>query len=99
MTLTDSTVSNNVAGGYVGGIDKNTWKWQALGEDLKRVNAEVVPLGPELMKLGVPTAIYSTPVTKTAKDRPIDGESPIGKHWRPVGRWSTSCLSIRCSCL
>jgi hypothetical protein len=58
-------------------IDTDTWKWRALGEDLKRVNAEVAPLGPELMKIGLPSAVYSTPITKTAKDRPTGSEAPV----------------------
>lgn len=84
------------AGHYAGGLDTNTWQWQALGEDLQRVNAEVAPLGPELMKIGLPTAVYSTPITKTAKDRPTGSETPIvpppefkpipADHWVSVAR-------------
>jgi hypothetical protein len=62
---------------HVDDIDRNTWTWRVLGEDLKRVNAEIAPLGPELMKIGLPTAVYSTPITKTAKDRPTGSEQPI----------------------
>jgi len=70
---------------YTGGIDTNTWTWQTLGEDLKRVNAEVAPLGPELMKIGLPTAVYSTPITKTAKDRPTGSPAPVvPPEFKPV---------------
>jgi hypothetical protein len=80
---------------YAGGIDTNTWTWQTLGEDLKRVNAEVAPLGPELMKIGIPMAVYSTPITKTAKDRPTGSDTPVvppeftpvpEDHWVSVTR-------------
>jgi hypothetical protein len=78
------TISTSIAFGlkgytyhHVDDIDTQTWEWRALGNDLKRVNAEVAPLGPELMKIGLPTAVYSTPMTKTAKDRPTGSEQPI----------------------
>ena len=62
---------------FTGGeIDKSNWQWTQHGEDLARVNAEVAPLGPELMKLGNPLAVYSTPITRTAKDDPIEGDEP-----------------------
>ena len=57
-------------------IDKGTWEWKTLGQDLAKVNAEVAPLGPEMMKIGNPSAVYSTPITKTAKDRPTGAEKP-----------------------
>ena len=72
------TISTSLAFGlkgylfhYTGGeIDPQSWKWQPLGEDLARVNAETAPLGPEVLRLGNPTAVYSTPVTRTGKGRP-----------------------------
>ncbi len=60
-----------------GEIDKSSWEWQTLGEDLARVNSMIAPLGPELMKLGNPVAIYSTPVTRTAKDRPTGADPAV----------------------
>ena len=86
------TISTSIAFGlkgytyhYVGGIDTNTWKWQTLGEDLKRVNAEVAPLGPELMRIGLPTAVYSTPITRTAKGRPTGGAAPmVPPEFKPI---------------
>ncbi len=59
-----------------GEIDKNTWQWTQHGQDLARVNAEVAPLGPEVIKLGNPVAVYSTPLTRTAKDDPIESDKP-----------------------
>lgn len=62
---------------FTGGeIDKSTWQWTQHGKDLARVNAAVAPLGPELMKLGNPLAVYSTTVTRTAKDDPIETDEP-----------------------
>lgn len=78
------TVSMSVACGLKGyffhhtgaEIDKSTWEWKPLGQDLAKVNAEVAPLGPELMKIGNPSVVYSTPITKTAKDRPPGAVKP-----------------------
>jgi hypothetical protein len=79
------TISTSIAFGlkgymfhYTGAeLDTKTWKWQPLGDDLARVNAEVAPLGPELMKLGNPSAVYSTPITRTEKNDPVEGDKPI----------------------
>ncbi len=57
-------------------IDKNTWQWQQLGKDLARVNARIAPLNAELIRIGNPTAVFSTPMTKTAKDDPIESDKP-----------------------
>jgi len=50
-------------------MDRDTWDWNQYGRDIARVNARIRPLGPELMKLGNPLAVYSTETTKTLKDR------------------------------
>lgn len=60
-----------------GEIDKNTWKWSTLGEDLSKVNAVIAPLGPELMKLGNSKALYSTPITMDAKNRPTGTDPAV----------------------
>jgi len=86
------TISTSIAFGlkgytyhYVGDIDTNTWQWKAVGEDLDRVNTAVAPLGPELMKIGLPTAVYSTPITRTAKDRPTDSTTPsVPPEFKPI---------------
>ena len=78
------TISTSLAFGlkgylfhYTGGeIDPQSWKWQPLGEDLARVNTETAPLGPEVLRLGNPTAVYSTPVTRTEKDDLLEGDKP-----------------------
>lgn len=58
-------------------IDTTTWQWKPLGEDLARVNAEVAPLGAEVLKLGNPSAVYSTPISRTEKNDPVEGDKPI----------------------
>lgn len=92
------TLSTSIAFGlkgytfhYGGGqIDADTWRWTPLGRDLARVNAELAPLGPELIKIGNPTAVFSTPVTRTAKDRPTDQDRPAvpgGLEPVPADNW------------
>lgn len=70
---------------YVGPeLDAKTWAWQELGKDLARANAVIAPLGPELIKLGQPTAIYSTPITKTAKNRPTVEAAAVPGEFQPI---------------
>lgn len=58
---------------YRGGtFNLNTGEPGALGKDVARVNAEYALIGDELLKIGNPTGVYSTPITKSAKDRPIE---------------------------
>jgi hypothetical protein len=70
-------------------VDPKTGQLDALGKDLVAVNARVAPLGDELMKLGNPTAVYSTPITRTAKDRPTgaDAAVPPGLTGVPPDHW------------
>jgi len=69
---------------YVGGtINTDTGEWGPLIKDLARVNAEVAKLGPELMKIGNPTAVCSTPITRTAKDDPVE-EPAVPAEFGPV---------------
>ncbi|MCE9556110.1 MAG: hypothetical protein K8T91_22405 [Planctomycetes bacterium] len=55
-------------------IDLKELKWLPLGEDVAAINAQVAPLGPELMKIGRPVALYATP---TARD-PGNKAKPLG---------------------
>ena len=73
-----------------GEIDQATWKWTVHGDDLARVNAEIAPLGPLLMTLRNPAAVYSTPMTRTAKDRETGEDSPsipAGLAGIPADSW------------
>ena len=76
---------------YRGNVHLNldTAEWGIVGEDLKRVNAHLAPLGPKLMQLGNPLAVYSTPCTKDAKDRPVDRPAvPAGLNPIPDDFWA-----------
>ena len=75
---------------YAGGqIDSKTFELDALGQDLARANERFAAVGPEVIKLGIPTAVYSTPITKDVKNHLVlngptitDGHTPIpADHW------------------
>ena len=63
-------------------LDARTLQWTTTGGDIVQVNRQVMPLRREIMRIGNPAAVYSTPVTKTANDRPLPdgkaGEMPPG---------------------
>jgi len=73
-------------------VDKKTFALTTLGEDLKKVNARFAAVGDELMKIGAPTAVYSTALTRTAKNDPVPAAVPAGlkevpkEHWFRVAR-------------
>ena len=54
-------------------MDKGSGEWTALGRDINKVNAQIMPLKEELLKIGNPTAVYATPITKDANDRDVQG--------------------------
>jgi hypothetical protein len=57
-------------------------EWTDAGKDVVKVNQELLPLAGELAKLGNPTAVYATPVTRTPNDEPLpDGK----KEAMPAG--------------
>ncbi len=65
---------------FLGGdlMNAKTQEWTAAGQDIIKVNREVMPLSKEIAKIGLPTAIYSTPITKTENDRPLpDGKKEM----------------------
>lgn len=74
-------------------MDRDTWQWNQYGKDIAAINAEVLPLGPELMELGNPVAVYSTGTSLGSKGRPKEeGAPPVppplveipGDHWFQV---------------
>ncbi len=68
--------------------DKKTFALTALGEDLKKVNARFAAVGDELMKIGVPSAVYSTAITKSAKNDPVNPAAvPAGLKETPKDHW------------
>ena len=73
---------------YAGGItDKKTFALDPLGEDLKKVNERFAAVGDELMKIGVPSAVYSTTITKTAKNDAVPAAVPGGLKEVPKENW------------
>ena len=67
--------------------DKKTFALTALGEDLKKVNARFAAVGDELMAIGVPSAVYSTAITKSAKNDPVEKAVPAGLKEVPKDHW------------
>lgn len=69
---------------FLGGklLDLDTLEWTEHGKDVLKVHAEIAPLAGELAKVGNPTAIYTTPITKTMNDDPLPGDK---KEMLPPG--------------
>lgn len=57
-------------------MDQKTWEMTEMGRDIAKVNETILPLGPEMMKLGNPEAVYSTPTTRTNKNKDKGAEDP-----------------------
>jgi len=75
---------------YVRGqIDFETLELDALGKDLARVNERFAAVGPELVKIGIPSAVYATRISKTERNDPIVGEPivPGGLAAVPADCW------------
>ncbi len=53
---------------YRGGIVDADGRLDALGRDVQKVNAQFAPVGAELMRLSLPTAVYSTPISTDARN-------------------------------
>lgn len=74
-------------------MNPRTGEWTGYGLDINRVNAEIMPLRHELMRIGTPVAVYSTPVTMDMNNRPVaaaaDGAAVypagLGNHPFPTG--------------
>ena len=64
-------------------MNMDTFEFNQYGLDLAQVNEWIAPMREEIAKLGLPTAIYSTPWTKDSKDKPV--ESPDGTGVMPPG--------------
>lgn len=78
------TVNTSIACGLKGALwfigsrlmDPTTLEWTALGRDILKVNREFMPLSREILRIGNPAAVYSTPITKTNKDRALPDGKP-----------------------
>jgi len=87
------TISTSIAFGlkgymfhYRGGVmNEGTGDIATLGRDWQRVNSEYVKIGPEIIKIGVPSDVFSTPITKTAKDRDTGKPEPfVPGEFQPI---------------
>jgi hypothetical protein len=69
-------------------MNQKTLEWTEIGRDIIKVQKELAPLTKELTKLGHPTAIYSTPITKSMNNDPIKEDKkpsyPSGLDGRAV---------------
>jgi hypothetical protein len=54
-----------------GQMNMQSLEFNEAGLDAAKVNAWLKPLWLEIPKLGLPTAIYATPLTKDSNDRPV----------------------------
>ena len=52
-------------------MDASTFQWTAAGVDITRVNQAILPMAREIAALGLPVAVYSTSITKTANNEPL----------------------------
>ena len=95
------TVNTSIAFGLKGCLwfigtrtmNAHTLEWTKFGGDINKVNKEIMPLKKEILKIGNPVAIYSTPITKTPNNRamPDNKESMmppgLGNHKFPTDFW------------
>jgi hypothetical protein len=52
-------------------MNKENAEWTAFGKDINKVNAQIMPLKHEIMRIGNPSAVYATPITKDANNRDV----------------------------
>jgi len=68
-------------------IDLKELKWLPLGEDVAKLNAKFAPLGPELMKVGRPVAVYATPTARDPENKPKERGLPEHLAGLPADHW------------
>jgi hypothetical protein len=72
-------------------MDARTLRWTARGQDIIKVNKELRPLARELGRLGVPSAVYSTPVSRSPNNEALPGAAALpaglGGHEFPKDFW------------
>jgi len=52
-------------------MNQGTLEWTTIGGDIIKVNKQIMPLSQEIMKIGNPTAVYSTPITRDPNNRDL----------------------------
>lgn len=72
-------------------MDKGTGEWTDFGRDINKVNAQIMPLREELPRIGLPTAVFATPITKDANNRDVQGAptmlGELSGHAFPADFW------------
>ncbi|MBY0228183.1 MAG: hypothetical protein K2W96_02765 [Gemmataceae bacterium] len=58
-------------------MDMEKLEWTERGRDILKVQERIAPLAGELGKLGTAKALYATPATKDANDKPFAGKHPV----------------------
>jgi hypothetical protein len=91
---TSYTIATSVAFGlkgylphYLGGtIDKTTGELDSYGHLFKEINGAFTRVGPELIKIGIPKEVYSTPITMywRKSDVPNDNTNPVAVGLKPI---------------
>jgi|GEM_PF-1381228 len=83
------TVNQSIAAGskmilwFIGGpYSRDTYEWND-DQDLVRIAAEVRQMYKELMLIGLPTHIFSTPTTKTHDNKPLPNPA-IPRWFKPI---------------
>lgn len=64
-------------------MNMETFQFNQYGKDLGSVNEYIKPMREEIAKIGLPKAIYSTPITMDANHRPVQAKD--GKPVMPPG--------------
>jgi hypothetical protein len=91
---TSYTVATSIAFGlkgflphYLGGtINKTNGALDLHGNNFKEMNGAYTKVGPELIKIGIPTAVYSTPITMSWRkhDVPNTNTDPAAVGLQPI---------------
>jgi hypothetical protein len=96
---TSYTVATSIAFGlkgflphWIGGtINKTTGELDVYGEIFKTINGGYTKISPELIKIGVPNEVYSTPISKTWRKGDVANGNPapaaVGLKSVPADHW------------
>ena len=63
-------------------VDRDTLAVLPKAEEIRRIHRELIPLRTEVMKMGAPTAVFGTSVTRDMRNQPVEG-SPIAADCLP----------------
>ena len=75
---------------FLAPMDQKTLQWTASADYINKVNLEIAPLSKELMKIGLPSAVYATKVTRGNEDQALGAaKMPVGleNNGFPAGFW------------